>query len=368
MVERIDCVIAGAGVIGLAVARSLAMAGRRVIVLEQADAIGTINSSRNSEVIHAGLYYPPGSLKARTCVDGRHKLVAYAESRNIDYKLLGKLIVAQNDEEMQQLIALRDRGNDNGVEGLELLSKRQANTLEPSVKCVGALLSTATGIIDSHGFMQALESDIEAHGGMVVCHAPVLSGRAHADRVELQIGGLEPMRIETALLVNAAGYDAPALSNAINGIDETLIPTTKYCKGNYFTMTGRAPFSRLIYPAPVAHGLGVHLTLDLGGQARFGPDTEWIDSVDYNVDPARADQFYDAIRRYWPDLPEGALQPGYAGIRPKIEVDGALYPDFMIKTPEDHGVPVAALYGIESPGLTAALALADFIGEVSRGC
>jgi len=361
MVDHVECIVAGAGAIGLAIARTFAQSGRQVMVLEALDAIGTLTSSRNSEVVHAGLYYEPGSQKANTCVSGRRMLYDYMESRNIGFKRLTKLIVAQSQDELERIEALKDRGTQNGVEGLKLLTRSQALVLEPDLHCLGALLSEETGIFDSHEYMQALVADMEDYGGMVVLHAPILSGIAQTDSVVLNIGGLDPTTIKTDLFINAAGNAAPALSRSIEGFPSKTIPTSRYCKGNYFTMPGKSPFSRLIYPAPATHGLGVHLTLDLGGQARFGPDTEWIDELNYDVSPQRVDQFYAEIRKYWPGLPDGSLQPGYAGIRPKIEVEGELYTDFLIRTPNDHGVPMVALYGIESPGLTASLAIAEQI-------
>jgi len=361
---RINCVIAGAGVIGLAVGRALALSGRNVLVLEQAEAFGTLTSSRNSEVIHAGLYYEPGSLKAKTCVTGRRELYQYLESRHIGHKRVGKLIVAQNDAELAKIRQLADRGKTNGVEGLMILDGSQTQKMEPALQCVGSLYSQQTGIIDSHEFMQALESDIESAGSMVVYRAPIISGEAQADHVVLRVGGADPTVIQADSFVNATGYNASQLSENIDGIGPDNIPETRYCKGNYFTLSGKAPFSRLIYPAPAKHGLGVHLTLDMGGQSRFGPDTEWIDVENYEVDPERADQFYGEIRKYWPGMPDGVLQPGYAGIRPKIFTNGNLHSDFMIKTPDDHGAPVVALYGIESPGLTASLAIGEIVKSI----
>lgn len=362
--ESVDVVVAGAGVVGIAVARALARAGREVIVLDAAEGIGTETSSRNSEVIHAGIYYPRDSLMARLCVAGRRALYAFCDERAVPVRKCGKLIVATSAEEDAKLGGILARAEANGVEGMRLLDRAEAMALEPNLQCTSALLSSETGIVDSHSYMIALQGDAEAHGAVFVFHSPVAGGRAISDGVEITVGGADPMSLRCRLLVNSAGLHAPALARSIVGMPTQLVPTQYYAKGNYFTLAGRSPFSRLIYPVPVAGGLGVHLTIDLGGQARFGPDVEWVDTLDYNVDPRRADSFYDAVRRYWPDLADGALQPGYAGIRPKIVPKGAPGQDFVIQPPNVHGVTgLINLFGIESPGLTAAIALADLIGN-----
>ncbi len=359
--ERVECVVLGAGVVGLAIARALAQSGREVWVLEAAPAIGTGTSSRNSEVIHAGIYYPAESLKARFCVEGKRMLYEYCDGRGVAHSRLGKLIVASEPAEVPALLAIRAKAVANGVDDLELLDAQAARALEPALRVAGALLSPSTGIIDSHAFILALQGDIEAAGGAVVCHAPVLAGRVEHGFM-LQIGGTEPMELACAILVNAVGLHAPALARCIEGIPPDSIPVEYLCKGSYYALTGRSPFHRLVYPVPEPGGLGVHLTLDLGGQARFGPDVEWIGREDYDVDPRRADGFYAAIRRYWPALPEGALTPGYAGIRPKISGPGAPAADFMIAGPAQHGIGgLVNLFGIESPGLTAALAIARHV-------
>jgi L-2-hydroxyglutarate oxidase LhgO len=358
--DRVECVVVGAGVIGLAVARALALAGIEVLVLEQAYTIGFETSSRNSEVIHSGLYYPLGSLKARSCVEGRHRLYGYCRERGVPYARLGKLIVATSEAEIAGLEKIASTARGNGVEDLEWLSPTQARRLEPALNCVAVLLSPSTGIIDSHALMLAYQGEAEAAGAIVVLRTPALSGSVRHGGFELAIGGDEPTVIRCRFLVNAAGLHAPALARMIEGIPPETIPPAYFCRGVYFTLSGPAPVRRLIYPVPVPGGLGVHITLDLARQARFGPDVEWISAVDYTVDPARGEVFYAAIRTYWPGLPDGALQPGYAGIRPKISGPGEPAADFVVQGPDAHSVPgLVNLYGIESPGLTASLPLAD---------
>ena len=374
--ESVDCVVVGAGVVGLAVARALALAGREVIVLEAAEGIGTETSSRNSEVIHAGIYYPAGSLMARFCVAGRKQLYGYLAEKGVAHQNCGKLIVATNEIEDGKLEDIRRRAAVNGVGDLRILTAAEAIGLEPNLRCTSALLSPSTGIIDSHGYMVALQGDAENAGGVVVFHSPVLGGRVVAKGavakgavgggVEIDVGGAEPMSLRCNLLVNSAGLHAPHFAGGILGMPKDRIPTAYYAKGNYFILSGRSPFSRLIYPVPVPGGLGVHLTIDLGGQARFGPDVEWVEEIDYRVDPRRADGFYAAVRTYWPDLKDGALQPGYSGIRPKIVPKGAAGQDFVVQGPQTHGVPgLINLFGIESPGLTASLAIAAHVLEVA---
>ena len=357
--ERLDCVVIGAGVIGLAVARALALAGREVLVLEAAGAIGTGISSRSSEVIHAGIYYPPGSLMARLSVAGRRALTRFCDEHGVAWARPGKLIVATDAAEAQLLGAIATRAQANGVEGLRLLSAADVRAEEPELACHGALLSPVTGIIDSAGYMLALRGAAEAAGAFFAFHAPVEGGQVRADGVELSVGGEAPMRLAARLVVNAAGLGAVPLARRIGGLDPALIPPLYLAKGSYFALSGRAPFRRLIYPVPVPGGLGVHLTLDLGGAARFGPDVEWVEAEDYVVDPARGARFAAAVRRYWPGLDAAALVPAYAGIRPKIVPQGAPAQDFL---------PVAVpglvnLFGIESPGLTASLALADLVRD-----
>jgi L-2-hydroxyglutarate oxidase LhgO len=364
--DRVGAVVAGAGVVGLAVARALARSGREVLVLEAAAAIGTETSSRNSEVIHAGIYYPKGSLKARLCVRGRHLLYDYCAAHGVPASRLGKLIVATSDAEAAALDGIATKAWANGVEDLRPISAAEARALEPALACTAALLSPSTGIIDSHRLMLAYQGDAEEAGAVVAFHAPILSGRPTAAGWSLEVGGPEPMRLDCDLLVNAAGLGAVALAQRLEGVPAAAVPTAYLCKGSYYALSGRSPFQRLIYPVPEHAGLGVHLTLDLGGQARFGPDTEWIETPDYGVDLRRADGFYAAIRRYWPDLPDGALQPGYAGIRPKISGPGEPAADFRIDGRERHGLPgLVNLFGIESPGLTASLAIAEHVADLA---
>ena len=364
-VEHVDCVVVGAGVIGLAVARALALAGREVLILEKEDSFGSETSSRNSEVIHAGVYYPQGSLMARFCVAGRARLYDYLGDRGVAHRRCGKLIVACDTEERARLSAIAARAEKNGVDDMRILDAREAQAIEPALACVGALLSPSTGILDSHGYMQALLGDAENAGATLVLRENVVGGAITSEGVVIETGGATPMRLSCKLLINAAGLHAPALARAIRGAPPA--PETYWAKGNYFTLSGRAPFSRLIYPAPTPGGLGVHLTLDLSGQARFGPDVEWIDSIEYRVDPRRADGFYGAIRRYWPALPDGALSAAYAGVRPKLVPPGAPGQDFVIEGPRDHGVPgLVNLFGIESPGLTASLTIADHVAAIAR--
>jgi L-2-hydroxyglutarate oxidase LhgO len=363
MTDSVECVVIGAGVVGLAVARACALAGLDTLVLEAESAIGTGTSARNSEVIHAGLYYPRGSLKARLCVQGRQALYAYCAARHVDHRRCGKLIVATHDTQIDSLKRIQTAAAANGVRDLRWLDARQAQTLEPALQCVAALESPSTGIIDSHGLMLALQGDLEAAGGLVALRSPVLSGRVLPGAgILLRIGGDEPVELLARRVVNCAGLHAQTVAASLDSLPPASIPAGRYAKGNYYALSGQAPFSRLLYPVPEPGGLGVHLTLDLGGQARFGPDVEWIDTIDYRVDPARAEGFYAAIRRYWPGLRDGALHPDYAGIRPKLVMPAGQDADFLIQDAGSHGIPgLVHLYGIESPGLTACLAIADTV-------
>jgi len=365
--HEVDCVVAGAGVVGLAIARALSLAGRSVLVVEKADAIGTGTSARNSEVIHAGIYYAPGSLKARLCVEGRERLYAYCRERNIGHARTGKLIVAVEPTQLDRLSTIRTNAERSGVTDLELLTRVQAQRLEPALNCAGALLSPSTGIIDGHALMLSLRGDAEAAGASFAFLTTVTGATPTPDGIEIrtQDADGEPFALETGAFVNAAGLDAQALARRIEGFPQNLVPPLWLARGNYFALSGRSPFSRLIYPVPVDGGLGVHLTLDLAGSARFGPDVEWVDGVDYTVDLARGVVFHDEIRRYWPDLADGTLQPAYAGIRPKLSGPGQPAADFMVQGPSDHGAGrIVNLFGIESPGLTASLAIADHVVEL----
>jgi L-2-hydroxyglutarate oxidase LhgO len=366
--EQIECVVIGAGVVGLAVARALAEAGREVLVLEAAEGIGTETSSRNSEVIHAGIYYPRDSLMARLCVQGKRMLYAFCAEHGVAHRNCGKLIVATDAAEVEKLGGIRAAAAANGVDDLRPLTPAEATALEPALACTAALLSPSTGIVDSHAYMLALQGAAEAAGALFAFHAPVTGGHATEEGVVLEVGRAERMRLAARLVVNAAGLRAPAVARGLRGMPTQLVPTEYYAKGSYFVLAGRNPFGRLIYPVPVPGGLGVHLTIDLAGQARFGPDVEWVPEPDYTVDPRRAESFYAAIRRYWPALPEGALQPGYAGVRPKIVPPAVARQDFVVQGPATHGVAgLINLFGIESPGLTAAIALAELVRDAAAG-
>lgn len=364
MTDTVDCVVVGAGVVGLAVARALALQGREVMVLEAADAIGTGISSRNSEVIHAGLYYPTGSLKARLCVRGKELLYAYCAERGVPHRRCGKLLVATSAAQLASVESIQARAQANGVLDLQWLSRDEALALEPALECVGALLSPSTGIVDSHALMLALQGDLENAGGLVAFNSPLARAQCAEDAIYLEAA--DGTRLQARSVVNAAGLHAPALAAYFSGLDPTHVPTAHFAKGSYFTLTDKAPFSRLIYPVPEAAGLGVHLTLDLGGQAKFGPDVQWVTSADdLLVDPTRGDAFYAEVRKYWPGLRDGALAPGYAGIRPKIHDASQPAADFVIQGPAVHGVPgLVNLFGIESPGLTSSLAIAEHVAAL----
>ena len=365
MSADIDTIVLGAGVIGLAVARELALAGREVLLVEQAEAIGTGTSSRNSEVIHAGIYYPQRSLKARLCVQGKHMLYDYCGERGIPCRRLGKLIVAATPAQSAGLDAIAQCARHNGVNDLYRISGEEARSLEPELVCDAALVSPSTGIIDSHALMLALQGDAENAGAQCVFHTRFSAGRVLPEGgFELTFSGDEAMTLTARQVVNATGLSAPDSARRLAGHPANAIPDAYFCKGSYFTLTGRAPFEHLIYPMPNEAGLGVHLTLDLGGQAKFGPDTQWVEGEDYTLDAGRGERFYDAVRSYWPGLPDGALQPGYTGIRPKIVGAGSPAADFVIAGPAAHGIPgLLNLFGIESPGLTACLAIAQAARE-----
>ena len=361
--DTVDAVVIGAGVVGLAVARALALAGHEVMLLEAENAMGTGTSSRNSEVIHAGIYYPAGSLKAQLCVQGKALLYAYCQERGLGHQRCGKLIVATSPEQVAQLGQIQAKARANGVGDLVLLTRAQAQAMEPALQCLAALHSPSTGIVDSHALMLSYLGDMENAGGLLALNASVQEvrlnhGSASHPHVLVMQDGTE---LACHTLVNSAGLTAPDLTQRMSGLAVPFQTQAYYAKGNYFTLAGRSPFSRLIYPVPEAAGLGVHLTLDLGGQAKFGPDVQWVQSKDdLQVDPARGDAFYAEVRKYWPALPDGALQAGYAGIRPKISGPQAAAADFVIQGPALHGVPgLVNLLGIESPGLTSSLAIAQ---------
>ena len=364
--ERVDCVVIGAGVVGLAVARALALAGREVLVLEAENAIGTQTSARNSEVVHAGMYYPTGSLKARLCVRGRKLLYAYCAERGIAHQRCGKLIVATHADQLPQLQSIAQRGRANGVTDLVPLDAQAARALEPALHCAAALHSPSTGIVDSHALMLSLLGDVQQSGGILALNSAV--ARAECAQAAIELIASDGTRLMAKTVVNAAGVAAPDLARRFVGLAAQHIPQAWYAKGNYFSLAGKAPFSRLIYPVPEAAGLGVHLTLGQGGQARFGPDVEWVsDASDLVVDAGRAAGFYAEIRKYWPGLADGALLPAYAGIRPKISGPKESPADFCIQGPQVHRVPgLMNLFGIESPGLTSALAIGEMVVDLLR--
>jgi L-2-hydroxyglutarate oxidase LhgO len=357
--ESVDAVVVGAGVVGLAVARALALGGREVLVLEASEAFGTGTSSRNSEVIHAGIYYPTGSAKARLCVEGKRMLYAYCAARGVPHRRIGKVLVACDAAEIPTLDGYARKAAANGVT-LEPLSAGEVARMEPAVRAVAGLWSETTGIVDSHGLMLALLGDAEGAGATLVVHTPVVEGCAVDGGFELRTGGDEPMDLRCRLLVNAAGLSAQRVARAIAGMPAAQVPPAFYAKGHYFTLAGRSPFSHLVYPMPDHAGLGIHVTLDLGGQCKFGPDvTRWPEAPDYAFEDGLEPKFYAAIRRYWPELPDGALQPGYTGVRPKVSGPADPAGDFMIQGPEVHGLAgMVNLFGIESPGLTSSLAIA----------
>lgn len=369
--ERIGAVVIGAGVVGLACARRLAQSGIDAVILERHAAFGTETSARNSEVIHTGLYNPAGSLKAKLCVAGRHLLYDFCATHGVSHRRCGKLIVATSAAQESRLEALRRQGEANGVDDLRPLSAAEARALEPELRCTAALHSPSTGIVDSHGLMLALLGDAERDGAALAVCSPFIDGSIEDDGIVLNIGGKTATQLKAGIVINAAGLSATRVAAALAGFPPARIPAAFYAKGNYYALAGRAPFSRLIYPLPEPGGLGVHLTLDLGGQARFGPDVEWLKNPcrepDYRVDPTRADGFYAEVRNYWPGLPDGALLPAYAGIRPKISGPADPAADFLVQGPETHGVAgLINLFGIESPGLTSSLAIAALVAEKLR--
>ncbi len=378
--EQVDCVVIGAGVVGLAVAREMALQGRETILLEREAAFGTISSARNSEVIHAGIYYAKDSLKAKLCVEGNRLLYEYCRSHQVATQPYGKLIVAADDTQIDDLQAIFYKAQNNQVPAIKMISGEQAKALEPQLQCVAALLSPTTGIVDSHGYMLSLLGGFEDAGGMIAYQSPLIRAQAIGDQAqggfELEIGGaddMKSMKMQTKLFINCAGMSAPAIAQKIVGLAPECIPKAYFAKGNYFSLAGKSPFKHLIYPIPEPGGLGVHLTLDMAGQAKFGPDVQWLDidseaQIDYTVDPKRGDAFYEAVRRYWPGLKDGSLQPDYSGVRAKIVGPSTPAGDFCFDGPEQHGLEgLYNLYGFESPGLTSSLAIAKHLeGLIKR--
>lgn len=362
MADRVACVVIGAGVVGLAVARALALKGRDVLLLEAEQHPGTITSARNSGVIHAGLYYTPGSFKARFCVAGNRALYDYCAARGVEHQNCGKLIVANGVEEEKVLQHLLERAQLNDVDGVRLIAAGEAQALEPEVHCTAALHCPTSGIVDQHPLMLALQGDMENAGGTLVCDCRVARIARLADGFRLTTSGEHATEIDADFVVNSAGLGAVGLLAHIEGYPPARIPRLHLARGNYFTVAARSPFRHLIYPVPHAAGLGIHATLDLGRRVRFGPDVEWVDHIDYSVNAARAPMFYEAIRRYWPALADGALLPDYTGIRPKLHGPGEPQPDFRIETAAEHGLDgLVNLLGIESPGLTSSLAIGDYV-------
>ena len=369
--EQVDCVVVGAGVVGLAVAREMALQGRETILLEREDSFGTISSARNSEVIHAGIYYPKDSLKAKLCVEGNRLLYEYCRSHQVGTQAYGKLIVAADANQLDDLQAILYKAQNNQVPDIKMISGAQAKALEPQLQCEAAVLSSSTGVVDSHGLMLSLLGGFEDAGGMVAYQSPLLGAKPIGNNAEggfeLTIGGADGMQIQTKLLINCAGLSAPALAQKIEGLSKDQIPKAYFAKGNYFSLSGKSPFSHLIYPIPEPGGLGVHLTLDMGGQAKFGPDVEWLEieeegHINYTVDAKRGEGFYAAVRQYWPGLKDGSLQADYSGVRAKIVAPNALAGDFYFDGPQQHQLHgLFNLYGFESPGLTSCLAIAQHL-------
>ena len=355
-----DALVIGGGVIGLATAQRLASRGLEVAILEAQSGFGTATSSRNSEVIHAGIHHAPDMLKARLCVRGRRLLLDWCEARKVPHALPGKLIVAVEEADLPALEARLERGRVNGVEGLELLTGDAARRLEPGIRCTAALHSPGTGILDSHAFMRSLLRDVEHHGSWLVKRSPVKAIHPEDRGFRVEVGGESPCSLRTRRVVNAAGLQAPSVAQRIESLPARAIPRQWLAKGNYFDLQGPSPFRRLVYPIPEPGGLGIHVTVDLAGRARFGPDVEWVNTPEVDVDPGRRESFESAIRRWWPGLPEGALHPAHAGIRPKLSGPEGPEADFLVQGADAHGLPgLVQLFGIESPGLTASLAIAE---------
>ncbi len=362
--EKVDCLVIGAGVVGLAIARALALGGREVFVVEAEDRLGLGISSRNSEVIHAGIYYPEKSLKAGSCVFGNGALYRYCQERAVPHKQLGKLIVATNSQQEQMLHHYLEQGRNNGVKGLTMLNQQQLQILEPSLNAVAALKSTSTGIIDSESFMRQLEADIQHHRGQIVFKSPVVAGCVGDAKPQIELGGISEMAIECNWVINAAGLASPTIAKALGQSSDT-VPQQYYAKGHYFSYAKPSLFEHLIYPVAVDGGLGIHLTLDMAGQARFGPDVQWLEKADYSFDESRREVFIEHIRHYYPDVDAQALQMGYTGIRPKLGGAGSGFTDFLIQDHSQHGCRgLVNLFGIESPGLTSSLAIGEYVNSM----
>lgn len=368
--ERLNCVVLGAGVVGLAIAREMALQGYETIVLEREASFGTISSSRNSEVIHAGIYYPKDSLKAKFCVEGNQLLYEYCRDHQVATQRYGKLIVASDQKQIDALQGIFYKAEQNGAADIGMMTAKEAQALEPDLRVEAAIYSRSTGIVDSHAYMLSLLGGFEDAGGMVAYLSPLIRAKVISGGFELEVGGADPMRIQTQYLINCAGMSAPALARKIEGLDDSHIPKAFFAKGNYFSLAGKSPFKHLIYPVPEAGGLGVHLTLDLAGQAKFGPDVEWLeidseDQINYAVDPKRGERFYEAIRQYWPALKDGSLQADYSGVRAKIVSKDQAPGDFRIDGQEEHGIEgLLNLFGFESPALTSSLAIAKHLRKM----
>ena len=368
--DKVDCIVIGAGVVGLAIARSLGRRGLDVVVVERNRSFGQETSSRNSEVIHAGIYYPAGSLKAQLCIQGRDLLYAYARDKGIEHAQLGKLIVAVTPQELPVVKQYAERARQCGAGALEYLQPSDVHELEPDIVCAGAVLSPHTGIVDSHELMLSLVGDIEAGNGVIAYNTRFERASVGRDGSTVTFSGSQPLEMGCRLLVNCAGLNASRVAGAIRGLDQQFVPRTRYAQGHYYSLVGRSPFRRLIYPIADAGGLGIHVTLDTAGQARFGPDVRWRDSIDYAFDDTQRPDFLAAIRRYYPAIDEREIAPAYTGIRPKIVGPGSPPADFLIQGDETHGIPgLVNLFGIESPGLTAALAIGEHVSSVfAPGC
>jgi L-2-hydroxyglutarate oxidase LhgO len=365
---EVDTAVIGAGVVGLACAVALARRGSKVMVLEAERTVGTATSSRNSEVIHAGIYYPQGSAKARLCVAGRERLYSYCGERGIPHRRTGKIIFAAEPDQQPTLERIVAQGHANGVDDLRFLSAAELKALEPELPAAAAILSPSTGMVDAHALMQALEGELDALGGQLVCGTRISGIERGSEGWSIRIDGEDEPALTTRLLVNSAGLEACAVAARIDGLEARFVPTPVLARGCYFSYGRPVPFRHLIYPVPVPGGLGTHLTLDLAGRARFGPNVQWIDRIDYRVDPALHAEFAAAARLIWPKLDPEALTPDYAGIRPKVRVDGEIAGDFIISGPAEHGLPgLVNLFGIESPGLTASLAIGDEVAERLQG-